>query len=63
MVPGFLVSIVLGVVASVIFFGLVKFGAGIRQWARTAWVERKQRKANEEMIDHLREIEGEDGFL
>lgn len=63
MTPGYLISIALGVVASAIFFVVVKLGGSLRRWLRARWAERRRQKANEEMVKHLREIEGEDGFL
>jgi hypothetical protein len=63
MTPGYLITIILGVVASVIFFIVVKIGGGLRRWIRAQWAERRRQKANEEMIEHLQEIEGKDGFL
>jgi hypothetical protein len=63
MAIGYLITIALGVVASAIFFVVVKLGGSLRHWFQKQWVERRRKKANEEMIEHLREIEGKDGFL
>jgi len=63
MTPGYLITIVLGVFASVIFFVVVKLGGWIQRWLRARWTERRRQKTNEKMIKHLREIEGKDGFL
>lgn len=63
MVLGYLITIALGIVASAIFFVVVKIGGSLRHWLRAQWVKRRRQKANAEMVEHLREIEGEDGFL
>lgn len=63
MTPSYLISIALGVVASAIFFVVLKLSGGLGRWLRARWAERRRQKANEEMVKHLREIEGEDGFL
>lgn len=63
MTPGYLISIALGVVASAIFFVVVKLSGGLRRWLRARWTERRRQKANEGMVEHLREIESKDGFL
>lgn len=63
MTPSYLIPIAIGVVASAIFFAVVKLCGGLRRWFRARWSKRRRQKANEEMVEHLREIEGEDGFL
>ena len=63
MTPGYLISVALNVVASAIFFVVVKLGGGLRSWLRARCGKRRRQKANEEMVEHLRDIEGKDGFL
>lgn len=63
MTPSYLISIVLGAVASSIFFVVVKLCGGVRRWIWARWAERRRQKANGKMVEHLREIEGKDGFL
>jgi len=63
MVSDPLTTVALKVVATVVSLMAVKSSGKIWQWVQDNNHRRKRRKASEDMIEGLREIEGEHGFL